>query len=162
MASSAIPEKSVLLQILRELEAGASRALIPQRINLSTRRFQAALLSPELLALAHETSSSVAVRLQEDADARMANPDPIRDAIPEAIGTLLEIMRSSESDAQRRGAARDILELDEMRRRTAAIAGKEGNGDTEQLQVAPSQLSVMAQAAAELRQAGLVPERPTE
>lgn len=136
-----------LSQIASRLISGHSRSKIAAEANLRPEKLEEVLHSEAFITLLSEQDGELAADLLAERDAEEEGGiELILQAQAEAARTLINTMKYSESDNQKRGAAKDIIELAEK------LKGKDG-GPSNKMTFPPNQLRYLNEAAREMDRA---------
>lgn len=133
-----------LSQIATRLIQGQSRTTIAKEANLRSEKLEDILHSDPFIALISKENKELATDLLSEREVKdEGGTELILQAEAEAARTLIHIMKYAESDNQKRGAAKDIIELAEK------LRGKDG-GPTNKKTFPPNQLRFLNVAAREM------------
>ncbi len=106
-------ERLALEGIAKRLEEGQSRGKIARELNLRPERLEQLIYSDAFFNLLREKNEELAEELERERKAAesLEYEEIILKASAEAARELLKIMRYSVSDNQRRGSAKDIIDI---------------------------------------------------
>jgi len=145
---AAFRHNQALAQIADRLLEGQPRGKIANETNLRPDKLEEVLHSVAFIAILRKQDAALADELEEEGKAKEEGGLAlILQAQAQAAQTLINLMKYSESDNQRRGAAKDIIELAEK------LKNKDTGDGSRRTSLPSKQLKMLAIAAREMDKA---------